>query len=95
MIGAPLGGYFYQHGSFRLPFVPTWLGESLTFLHVHAGKVFTKSHYIPFIGCALLLFIAWLIATFAVGLETRPPKSAPQPLDGPPPPSANGKDTAE
>lgn len=88
MIGAPLGGYFYQHGSFRLPFVPARFGESLPFLHLHGGHVFTKSHYLPFIGCALLLFVSWLIATFAVSLER--PRNEEQPEA----PSSNGKDGA-
>jgi DHA1 family multidrug resistance protein-like MFS transporter len=90
MIGAPLGGYLYQHGSFRLPFVPRWLGESLTFLHVHNGHVFTRSHYIPFIGCAILLFCSFLIASFAVPVEK--PDNTTQPLDSAPPTTHNGKE---
>jgi DHA1 family multidrug resistance protein-like MFS transporter len=98
MMGAPLGGYLYQHGHYRLPFVPHRIAESLTFLRVHGGHVVTKSHYVPFIGCALLLLVSWLIATFAVR-EEKGIRGADSPDPAPPPPSpagpsANGKDGA-
>jgi len=45
MIGAPLGGYLYEHADLRISFMP-WI----------------NSHYAPFIGCAGLLLVAWVLA---------------------------------
>lgn len=71
MVGALLGGYLYQHAYVRVPFIPARIHESLPFLRVHAGHVVTRAHYMPFLGCAVLLFVSWLIATFAVSDEAR------------------------
>ncbi len=50
VIGVPVGGLLYDHANINIPFVHS--------LH--------PSHYVPFIGCALLLIVAWLIATFII-----------------------------
>jgi len=55
MIGAPLGGYLYEHAHISLKWLP-WV----------------NSHYVPFIGCALLLLISWTIALLTI----REPKEA-------------------
>ena len=51
MVGAPLGGYLYEHANFPVP------------SFIHAVK---PSHYVPFFGCALLLIVAWLLAMFTI-----------------------------
>jgi MFS transporter, DHA1 family, multidrug resistance protein len=51
MIGAPLGGYLYEHAHVSLP----------SFIRAEQA-----SHYVPFIGCATLLVIAWLLAQFTI-----------------------------
>ena len=50
VIGVPVGGVLYERAHISLPF-----------LHTD-----NPSHYVPFIGCALLLIVAWLIATFGI-----------------------------
>jgi DHA1 family multidrug resistance protein-like MFS transporter len=50
MLGAPLGGYLYEHANIHLPFIQT----------DH------PSHYIPFIGCALMLLVSWIIAATTI-----------------------------
>lgn len=45
MIGAPLGGWLYEHAHLHVGFLP-WL----------------NSHYAPFLGCALMLLIAFFLA---------------------------------
>jgi DHA1 family multidrug resistance protein-like MFS transporter len=59
MMGAPLGGYLYEHMHLRIPFMP-WI----------------NSHYAPFIGCALLLLTAWVLALTTIK-ENAPPCSLP------------------
>lgn len=49
MLGAPIGGYLYEHAHIRLPGLP-WV----------------NSHYAPFIGCAILLIIAWMLSLFTI-----------------------------
>ena len=51
MIGAPLGGWLYEHAHIPLP------------RFMHAAQ---PSHYVPFLGCASLLVIAWLLAMFTI-----------------------------
>jgi DHA1 family multidrug resistance protein-like MFS transporter len=51
MIGAPLGGYLYEHAHIKLP----------AFMHANQ-----TSHYVPFLGCATLLVISWLLAQFTI-----------------------------
>jgi DHA1 family multidrug resistance protein-like MFS transporter len=51
MIGAPLGGYLYEHAHIPLP----------AFIHPQQ-----TSHYVPFLGCASLLVVAWLLAQFTI-----------------------------
>ncbi|HSV72528.1 MAG TPA: MFS transporter [Chthonomonadales bacterium] len=50
MVGAPVGGYLYEHAHIRISALP-WL----------------NSHYAPFIGCAALLFTAWLLSLTTIG----------------------------
>lgn len=50
VLGAPLGGLLYDHADMRIPFIHT--------LH--------PSHYVPFIGCTLMLMIAWGLSMAAV-----------------------------
>ena len=54
MIGAPLGGYLYEHLHLRIPFMP-WV----------------NSHYAPFLGCAVMLLAAWILALTTIK-ETSP-----------------------
>ena len=54
MIGAPLGGYLYEHGHLRVTFMP-WL----------------NSHYTPFLLCAALLLVAWILSLTTIK-ETSP-----------------------
>lgn len=51
MLGVPLGGYLYDRANIPLPFF------------IHAVK---SSHYVPFLGCATLLVIGWLLAMFTI-----------------------------
>ena len=46
MVGAPLGGYLYEHAKVRIPFIPS----------AH------PNHYLPFIGCAAMLLVSWILA---------------------------------
>ena len=88
MIGAPLGGYLYQHAHIRFPFVSESAIDSFPFLKMHNGHVVTNSHYMPFVGCALLLFVSWLIATFA--LRDKVPGLSPDGCKNTLPASTNG-----
>jgi MFS transporter, DHA1 family, multidrug resistance protein len=58
MIGAPLGGYLYEYADIKLP----------GFM-----RVAEPSHYVPFIGCAALLAVAWLLAKLTI---KDPPRKA-------------------
>lgn len=49
MLGAPFGGYLYEHGHIRISFLP-WI----------------NAHYSPFIACATMLLIAWILAMTTV-----------------------------
>jgi DHA1 family multidrug resistance protein-like MFS transporter len=50
VVGALLGGYLYEYARIPLPFLPT----------TH------PNHYVPFIGCALLLLVAWFLSLFTI-----------------------------
>src|SRR5262249_49044874 len=50
MVGVRLGVYLYEHANIPLPFVPT----------SH------PNHYVPFVGCAILLIVSWLLAVFTI-----------------------------
>ncbi len=72
MLGAPLGGYLYEKAHIHLPRFLRPFGGSVPFLklgpHIpgHAQQVYLNPHYAPFIGCALMLFIAWILAMLTV-----------------------------
>jgi DHA1 family multidrug resistance protein-like MFS transporter len=53
MIGAPTGGYLYEHAHIRISLLP-WI----------------NAHYAPFIGCALLLLIAWTLCMTTIKEKT-------------------------
>lgn len=50
VVGALVGGYLYEHARIPLPFLQT----------AH------PNHYVPFIGCALFLLIAWMLSLFMI-----------------------------
>ena len=50
MSGAFLGGILYQNANWHLPFI-------------HSDH---PSHYMPFIGCAIMLIVSWLIAMTSI-----------------------------
>ena len=55
MVGAPLGGYLYEHAKIPIPFLPTD----------------QPNHYMPFIGCAILLLVSWILAMTTI--KDKPP----------------------
>jgi DHA1 family multidrug resistance protein-like MFS transporter len=55
MIGAPIGGWLYEHARIPLPFV-----------HTHH-----PNHYVPFVCCALLLFTAWILSITSIKDDTK------------------------
>jgi MFS family permease len=66
VIGTILGGILYDDAAIPLPFISEGTAKLLPFVHAIGGKVTLNPHYAPFIGCAGMLFISWLIATTAV-----------------------------
>ena len=55
MVGAPLGGYLYEHAHVHIAWLP-W---------------FQRRH-VPFVGCAILLMVAWGLAMTVIREKTEP-----------------------